>query len=98
MLLTALGARGLAWWGAAPGGALYADAAAYLGVRALAAPFSACMLVLQGCFRCGGEARQGRLAVRFVGARRDGMPPAGRAEHSGFLALSRPPRHPHALL
>lgn len=54
VLLTALGGRGLAWWGAAPGGPLFQDAAAYLSMRALAAPFTVCMLVLQGCFRCSG--------------------------------------------
>ena len=51
-LLAGFGCRGLALWGAAPGGPLYADAAAYLQVRALAAPATVLMLVLQGCFRC----------------------------------------------
>ena len=52
-LLASFGCRGrwLALWGAAPGGPLYADAAAYLQVRALAAPATVLMLVLQGCFR-----------------------------------------------
>lgn len=51
LLLCVLAPRGLSAWGAAPGGPLFADAAAYLGARALAAPATLLMLVLQGCFR-----------------------------------------------
>lgn len=53
LVLSVLGSRGLAAWGAAPGSPLHSDAAAYLAARALAAPATVLMLVLQGCFRWG---------------------------------------------
>ena len=52
LVLGLLGPQGLAAWGAAPGGPLFVDAAGYLSARALAAPATVLMLVLQGCFRC----------------------------------------------
>lgn len=51
LVLGLLGPWGLAAWGAAPGTLLFADAAAYLGARAMAAPATVLLLVLQGCFR-----------------------------------------------
>ncbi len=51
LVLGLLGPRGLAAWGAGPGGPLFADATAYLSARAVAAPATVLMLVLQGCFR-----------------------------------------------
>lgn len=51
LLLSVLGPLGLEAWGAAPDGPLFPDAAAYLSARALAAPATLLMLVLQGCFR-----------------------------------------------
>ncbi|KAL4458004.1 hypothetical protein ABPG75_012869 [Micractinium tetrahymenae] len=54
-LLAGFGASSLAVWGAGPGSSLHADAAAYLGARALAAPATVLMLVLQGCFRGLGD-------------------------------------------
>ncbi|EFN58423.1 hypothetical protein CHLNCDRAFT_140379 [Chlorella variabilis] len=56
-LLAAFGGRGLALWGAPAGRPLHPDAAAYLGIRALAAPATVLMLVLQGCFRGLGDTR-----------------------------------------
>jgi hypothetical protein len=110
-LLAGFGCRGLALWGAAPGGPLYADAAAYLQVRALAAPATVLMLVLQGCFRCvrpgAGGARVRRGDLQAAEARRPNATlvwyscptssPCHFSRHLTVRHLQGPGRHAHPL-
>jgi putative MATE family efflux protein len=56
VLVLALGVKGLALWGAAPGTLLHSPAFSYLCVRALGLPAGAVMLALQGAFRGLGDA------------------------------------------
>jgi Na+-driven multidrug efflux pump len=57
LALGGLGLGGLGLWGAGPGSPLHADAASYLGMRALGAPAAVLFLALQGTFRGLGDTR-----------------------------------------